>query len=127
MTSRHGSDRAPNDHHDRFDHRLRRTLEPSPARVERTIAAARERAASRPSRPGGTRVALAAAVIALALAAVFSLDDGPPSGPDPVPPAADLSAITISNLDGPITVSTAAGGRWVVFGSDPTTRQETNP
>lgn len=137
MTPRQRPDRPPNvqDNHDaQVDLRLRRTLEPSTARIAQTIAGAHRRADGQPTRhrPWLTVMATsaAAALIAIAIAITIGIGIGtrPPATPvDRSVEGSETPAITISNLDGPLTVTTPTGGRWVVLEPTARTPQENDP
>lgn len=127
---------TPHDVSDRqLDEDLRRALEPSPGVAERLARQALEHPDVEARRSPWLRPALlAAALLALVSVSTWVLphfvsetepdvtdrpattDPGGFERPDPTqePPTARLS---ISNLDGPVTVTTADGTRWIALSS----------
>ncbi|MDA8020725.1 MAG: hypothetical protein MPN21_25075 [Thermoanaerobaculia bacterium] len=118
----------------RLDEDLRRALDPAPGVAERLARQALENRAVESGRISWLRPALVAVAL-LALVAVSTrlvppvppdvppvvnpsaspaLAEAHPPGSDQQPPTARLS---ISNLDGPITVTTADGTHWIDLSS----------
>ncbi len=116
MNSRHDSDQheVPVDRDVWLDARLRQTLEPDRHVTRNVIAGAHARAARR-QRNRSARLVGLTTVAAVAIAVMLVTLRPPATNPaiDRAPTVAP--EITISNLDGPLTVTTSAGGRWVVL------------
>ena len=114
----------PHDAADRqFDEDLRRALDAPPGVADRLARQALDRPDVQTHRSPWLRPALAAvALLALVSASVWILSRSPPESaprvadrpavadPRQEPPTARLS---ISSLDGPVTVTTADGTRWI--------------
>ncbi len=134
------------EHDAAIDQLLREGLEPDPARSRALVEAALASATERRQRPAsaaiGDRrrwsaprtVATAAAVTFAVLAALVwprhaSRQPTPAAGTPTVVAAAgghtpqaghesEKSIVSISNLDGPLTVTTRGGGRWIVLNGE---------
>lgn len=108
------NDRRDPDRVDDVDAELRRLLEPNPLAVERLVRSAL--AADRPrAARWWPRLAVAAALVALL---VVLIPDSPVPPSDPEPTAAPPVRISISNADGYVTVSSAAGSQWILVPGD---------
>lgn len=124
-------------HHDatarQFDEDLRRALDPEPGVAERLARRALEGSEVAPQRAPWLRPALVAVAL-LALVAVSSqviphlvprsapqLADRPavhpPADDDRAEASRPAPRLSISNLDGPVTVTTADGTRWIALPS----------
>lgn len=97
-----------------LDRQLRRRLEPPSSRVRRVIAAAYQGDRAARERPRRHAARLGWAVAATAVIFATSLYLRPPAATEPRPPTP--RRLSISNLEGPLTVSTATGDQWVIFG-----------
>ena len=97
---------------DRVDVTLRRGLEPNPLAVERIVRRALNEGRA-PSRVRWwPRLAIAAGLVALV---VFLI----PEPPEPPTTGADEPArISISNAEGYVTISSAAGSKWILISGD---------
>lgn len=108
------SDRPAAD--ERIDARLRSSLSPEPATVERLTRTALAETAPRSRLPAAWRLAAAGLVAALTIAVAWLRPATPPrSIVSPAPPAPEPVAVVISNASGLLTVTTAAGSKMVVL------------
>ena len=108
---------APSERHRHDPHRvddvdaaLRRLLEPNPLAVERLVRSALAEESPRAAPRRWPRLAVAVAALVALLVVLIPDSDVPP----PEPSAAAPARISISNADGFVTVSSAAGSQWIL-------------
>ncbi len=103
-----------------LDARLRELLEPHPVTVARVVRGALRAADAEEKRRWWPRLAMATALLILAVCLIPLVHVPPPGGDDPEPPApAEPVRLLISNESGPVTITTSAGAKMIIFSGEP--------